>query len=77
MVAYISSVTDTHGVHASSFHLYNLLRQGHERRLLPLHDVFTLTQLSHVTLAQNKNLAWFLTMTLVGNYYGETMLYVY
>lgn len=72
----MASVTDADSVHASSYRLHNLLWQGHKGWLLPLEDVLTLTQLSNISLAQNKNLAHLFTMTSVGNYYIISHIFI-
>lgn len=64
----MSALTETHGVHPSSHHLNALLWQRHQRRLFSLIDVFTMAQLPHVPLTQNKNLARLLAKTPVGNW---------
>lgn len=58
-------VAETHGVHPSSCYLHDAFWEGHGGRLLPLHDVFSQTQLPHVPLAQHQDVACLRTVAAV------------
>ena len=72
MLPYMACFTEAHRVHASSYDLHSFLWQGHKSRLLPLNDGVAQTQLSNVTLTQNKNVTCLLAMAPVGNCHTHT-----
>ena len=51
LLTYAARVADADCVHASGCHLHHPLGEGHQSRLLPLHDILSQSQLTHISLA--------------------------